>query len=75
MWMYTAIVLGILLLISMGGNSETNARMNKVMYTNVYLYSLVIHGVRERDGANLYDPNHVERDIEYIQRKFNKNDN
>lgn len=45
------------------------------MYTNVYLYSLVIHGVRERDGANLYGPNHIERDIDYIQRNFNKNDN
>ncbi|WP_426458428.1 hypothetical protein [Staphylococcus nepalensis] len=75
MWMYIAIALGILLIISMVNNVETNTRMNKVMYTNVYLYSLVIHGVRERDGANLYGPNHIERDIDYIQRNFNKNDN
>lgn len=74
MWMYIAIALGILLIILIGNNVETNRRMNKVMYTDIYLYSLLAHEVRKRDGSNLYDLNNIGRDIEYIQRRFNIND-
>ncbi|MGW8003121.1 hypothetical protein BU110_00630 [Staphylococcus shinii] len=67
MWMYIAIVSGVLLLISLLANHYTRIEIEKVMYANAFLYSKVANEIKNEREAKLLDHN-----IEVIQHKFNR---